>query len=248
MLDLWLNKKDSLTVSKDDDYKNYIFGGDTFIVDSSRIDTTKQNLFTQKLDEDGNYLVNKYKINFSPDLIYANAGYSSLYGLLGTTVLSFSDMLGNHRLVGVTSLQVDLKNSDYGLAYYYLAKRTSYGIQGFHTARFVYISKGNGSQLYRFRNFGGVLSVSYPISRFYRIDGGFSVLNVSSENLDDYSIPKEKTLFMLPSVSLVHDNTLWGIFFSNTGKQVKFNLVRKSGNWGQHKIILFGCVGLQRVF
>ncbi len=72
------------------------------------------------LDKNGNYLVNKYKITFGPDLIYANAGYSTFYGLIGTTVLSFSDVLGDHRLVGVTGLQIDLKNSDYGLAYYYL--------------------------------------------------------------------------------------------------------------------------------
>ena len=45
------------------------------------------------------------------------------YGLLGTTILSFSDVLGNHRLIGQTSLQIDIKNSDYGLAYYYLKEK-----------------------------------------------------------------------------------------------------------------------------
>ncbi len=235
-----IQPKDSATISKDEDYKNYIFGGDTFIIDSTRIDTTRQNLFTQKLDEDGNYLVNKYKINFSPDLIYANAGYSSLYGLLGTTVLSFSDMLGNHRLVGVTSLQVDLKNSDYGLAYYYLANRVSYGIQGFHTARFVYLSRPYGSQLYRFRNYGAVFSVSYPISRFYRIDGGFSALNVSSENLDDLSIPKEKTLFLLPSLSLVHDNTLWGYFSPIQGNRFSLTVFGNPGIGDKNKSFYSG--------
>ena len=63
----------------------------------------------------GTISVNKYKITFGPDLIYANAGYSTFYGLMGSTVLSFSDVLGEHRLVGVTGLQIDLKNSDYGL-------------------------------------------------------------------------------------------------------------------------------------
>jgi hypothetical protein len=53
--------------------------------------------------------VNKYKITFGPDLIYANAGYSTFYGLIGSTVLSFSDVLGEHRIVGVTGLQIDLK-------------------------------------------------------------------------------------------------------------------------------------------
>jgi Tol biopolymer transport system component len=224
-----IKEKDSTITKSEEDYKNYIFGGDTFVTDSSKIDTSKINLFTQKLDENGNYLVNKYKVNFSPDLIYANAGYSSLYGLLGTTVLSFSDMLGNHRLIGVTSLNVDLKNSDYGLAYYYLAKRTNYGIEGFHTARFVYLSRPFGSELYRFRNYGAVLSISYPLSRFYRIDGGLSILNVSSENLDDYTVPKEQVLFIIPSISFVHDNTLWGYYSPIQGNRTSLTVFGNPG-------------------
>ncbi len=224
-----IKEKDSLTVSKEDEYKNYIFGGDTFVTDSTKIDSSKINLFTQKLDENGNYLVNRYKVNFSPDLIYANAGYSSLYGLLGTTVLSFSDMLGNHRLIGVTSLNVDLKNSDYGLAYYYLAKRMNFGIEGFHTARFVYLARPFGSELYRFRNYGAVLSVSYPLSRFYRIEGSFSVLNVSSENLDDFTIPKEQALFLIPSIGFVHDNTLWGYYSPIQGNRTSITLFGNPG-------------------
>lgn len=224
-----IQDKDTTLTKSDEEYKNYIFGGDTFITDSTKVDTSKVNLFTQKLDENGNYLVNKYKVNFSPDLIYANAGYSSLYGLLGTTVLSFSDMLGNHRLIGVTSLNVDLKNSDYGLAYYYLANRTNYGIEGFHTARFVYLSRPYGSELYRFRNYGAVFSISYPLSRFYRFDAGFSVLNVSSENLDDYTVPKEQALFLIPTVSFVHDNTLWGYYSPIQGNRTSLTLFGNPG-------------------
>ena len=121
----------------------------------------KIKLFGEKLDDEGNYLVHNYKINFSPDMIYANATVSTYYGLLGTTVLSFSDMLGNHRLVGITGLQIDLKNSDYGLAYFYLPKRINYGFEFFHTARFLYLSGFEGTELYRFRNLSGAISASF---------------------------------------------------------------------------------------
>lgn len=192
------------------DYSNYIFGSETVAIDSSEALKDTVNLFSEKLDQNGNYLVNKYKVDFSPDLIYANAGWSTLYGLQGTTVLSFSDVLGNHRLVGVTSMQVDLKNSDYGLAYYYLAKRVNIGFQGFHTARFVYLDREAGIDLFRFRNFGGVFSMSYPFSRFNRFDASLSLLNVSSENLDDPGEDADKTTFVIPSISFVHDNVMWG--------------------------------------
>ncbi len=203
-------------------YKNFVFGGDDFSLDSTESKIDKSKLFSEKLDKNGNFLANKYKVNFSPDLIYANAGYSTLYGLLGTTILTFSDVLGNHRLIGITSLQIDLKNSDYGLAYYYLPKKIDYGIEAFHTARFVYLSNGLSSDLYRFRNFGGVLSAKIPINRFYRYDISLSLQRVSSENLDNISVPVDKSTFVIPAASFVHDNTIFG--YTSPIEGVRYNL------------------------
>lgn len=191
------------------DFSKFVFG---------KQDSTKQRIFANdslflpkdNLDSAGNYIVNKYKITFGPDLVYANAGYSTFYGINGTTVLSFSDVLGEHRLIGVTGLQIDLKNSDYGLAYYYLGGKIDYGIQGFHTARFVNLWRGYFANLYRYRSYGVNLSASLPINRFYRFEGGLSWLNVSSENLDDIAVPEEKTSFLVPSLAFVHDNVMWG--------------------------------------
>jgi len=201
--------KKSVNDSTKTDYSKYVFVNDPSERDSARIEKRNQ-LFRETLDKNGNFLVNRYKINFSPDLIYANAGYSTLYGLLGTTVLSFSDVLGNHRLIGQTSLQVDIKNSDYGLAYYYLKERVDFGIQAFHTARFLYRDSNLGSELYRFTNFGLIGMASYPLDRFHRMDFGLSVLSVSAENLDNSSVPSDHNTYILPSFSFVQDNVLWG--------------------------------------
>jgi Tol biopolymer transport system component len=208
------------------DYSNFVFG--------SR-DTTKKStndsLFIPKdnLDENGNYKVNRYKISFGPDLVYTNAGYSTFYGLTGNTIISFSDVLGDHRLIGITSLQIDLKNSDYGLAYYYLGNRIVYGIQGFHTARFIYVLRGGYTNLYRYRNFGASVSASLPLNRFYRFETGLSWLNVSSENLDDYSVPEEKSSFIVPSLAFVHDNVLWGYTSPIEGTRYRFETYGNPG-------------------
>jgi hypothetical protein len=192
------------------DFDNYVFGTFDAQEDTSAEELPQFNL-TDNLDRQGDYKVNKYKITFSPDLIYANAGYSSLYGLLGTTVISFSDVLGNHRIIGLTSLQIDLKNSDYGLAYYYLPERINYGFEAFHTARFVFLSRGFFSNLYRFRNYGAVGSISYPLNRFYRLESGLSWLNVSSENLDNPAEESERflTLFQVQALFMI-------MFFGDT--------------------------------
>lgn len=213
-----VEKKDSTK----SDYSKYVFGdNDKTESDSARI-ARRNELFSAKLDNDGNFLVNHYKVNFSPDLVYANAGYSTYYGLLGTTVLSFSDVLGNHRLIGVTSLQIDVKNSDYGLAYYYLKERVNFGIEGFHTARFLYRDSFFGSELYRFRNFGLVLSASYPLDRFHRIDAGLSLMSVTSENMDNPLVPTEKSTYIIPSFSYVKDNTFFG--YTSPIEGTRYNL------------------------
>lgn len=215
------------------DFGNYVFGENTIVASSNG---ASDSLFKPEdnLDKNGDYKVHPYKISFGPDLIYANAGYSSLYGLVGTTVISFSDVLGNHRLIGVTGLQIDLKNSDYGLGYFYLAERINWGIEGFHTARFVRLLRvdPNGfltSNLFRYRNFGVVASGSYPLNRFYRIDFGLSMLNVTGENLDNLLEPQDNETFWIPSVSFVHDNVLWGYTAPIEGTRYKFDVF---GNLG----------------
>lgn len=212
-------------------YKNYVFGQEEIKPSAADRVVDDSELFEEKLDEEGNYLVNRYKITFTPDLVYANAGYSSLYGLLGTTVLSFSDVLGDHRLVGVTSLQLDVKNSDYGLAYYNLKDRIDWGVEGFHTARFVYLSNNFQSELHRFRNYGAVISASYPFSTFRRLDFGMSYLNVSSENLDNLNDSPEKVSYFIPSVSFVYDNSLFGYTAPIQGTRYNITLFGSPGLW-----------------
>lgn len=221
-------ENDSSYQSSTKDFSNYVFGAR----DSSAEKVyANDSLFIPKdnLDAAGNYKVSKYKITFGPDLIYANAGYSTFYGLIGTTVLSFSDVLGDHRLVGVTGLQIDLKNSDYGLAYYYLGGRIDYGIQGFHTARFVNLIRGNYINLYRYRSYGATISASLPLNRFYRFEGGLSWLNVRGENLDDLSIPIDEASFFIPSLAFVHDNVMWGYTSPIQGTRYRFEAYGNPG-------------------
>lgn len=178
---------------------------------------------TDNTNPDGSYKVKSYKIKFSPDLIYSNANYSSFYGVQGIAQMAFSDVLGNHRIFVATSLVLDLKNSDYAFAYYYLPKRIDYGVSVYHSARFLLIGQNLAtSQLYRYRTYGGDLSISYPISKFKRIDGAVSYNHITKENLDDPALPSQNLDFLLPAVSFVHDNTLWG--YTAPVKGTRYNL------------------------
>ena len=65
---------------------------------------------------------------------------------------------------------------------------------------------------------------SYPINRFKRIDGGLSVSNISRENLDNSLEPIERKTLMLPSISFVHDNTLFNYNTYSPEKGTRYNL------------------------
>lgn len=201
------------------DFSNYVFSetaGETVPKDSNLVGLPK---ISKNLDEEGNYKINKYKLNFSPDIIYGNAGYDTFYGVSGSTIMAFSDLLGDHQIVFITNLLLDLKNSDYGLQYYYLPERIDYIFSGFHSARFVVVDDIFGGSLYRFRTYGAGASASYPLSRFKRIEAGVTWYDVSRENLDQLTDPIQRRTVIVPSLSYTHDNSLWGFLSPVNGSR-----------------------------
>ncbi|HEY5533789.1 MAG TPA: biopolymer transporter Tol [Ignavibacteria bacterium] len=230
-----MNKNDSTFVQKKDSLKMY--GEDIQIKfkkdnDSSRIFSIFDTVYTNNmkfqvennLNEDGSFKIKNYKVKFSPDLVYGNANYSSFYGVQGVAQIALSDMLGDHRIYLQTSMVIDLKNSDYAVAYYYLPNRIDWGFELFHTARFLLYNRGtgNGDELFRFRNYGGNINFSYPINRFRRFDGGLSVMTVSQENLDNSNEEIHRNTFLVPQFSFVFDNTLFG--YTAPIKGTRYNL------------------------
>lgn len=164
------------------------------------------------VNPDGSFKVNNYKIKFSPDLVYGTATYTSFYGVQGIAQVLLSDMLGDHKILIQTSLVIDLKNSDYAIAYYYLPKRIDYGFALYHTARFVTFTDRFFSNLYRYTTIGGSVSASYPFSRFKRLEGRIQLENVSQENLDVTTAPVVSKTLLIPTLSFIHDNTTWGYY------------------------------------
>lgn len=205
------------------DFDSYVFGD--HVTEPVSVDYTTSEAFavSDNVDEDGNFIPKDYRINFSPDIVIANAGYSTFWGVQGSTLMAFSDMLGDHQLYFLTNLQMDLKNSDYGLTYFYLPSRADWGFQGFHTARFLLQTDRNNPfsshSLYRYRTYGLNMLMSYPLDRFRRFDVGFSWFNISRENLDMFTEPIQRHTVLFPSLSYVHDNILWGYISPRRGSR-----------------------------
>jgi Tol biopolymer transport system component len=223
--------KDTASVYGDNiriDFNNLVFADDTVHERQESFfgsDKGKDISVLNNVDEEGNFVANKYKLNFTPDIIYGNAAFSTFYGVQGTTMMAFSDMMGDHQIYFLTNLLLDLKNSDYVLAYYYLPAMIDWGVQGYHSARFLYIDDAFGFiNLYRFRTYGVSLSASYPLDRFYRLEGSIGWMNLLRENLDYVSDPVQKRELIIPSLGFVHDNTLWGYTAPNNGTRYNVNV------------------------
>lgn len=196
------------------DLSNYVFGGSKAPTDSLFAPPNFNDNFNVKenIDSSGNFIAQKYKVNFTPDIIYGNAGYNTMFGVQGSTVMAFSDMLGDHQIFLLTDLVVDLKNSDYAFAYTYLPSRTNYSIVGSHVARFLYMQSSLTGfyDLYRFQTYGISLSAEYPFDRYNRLEGGMSWMSLSRENLNETYEPNQNRNLIVPSLRYVHDNTYFG--------------------------------------
>jgi Tol biopolymer transport system component len=208
------------------DLRNYVFNDVFRESREKKPDSAKSFQITDNVDSAGNYKVNKYKLNFSPDIVYGNAGYNTFYGVQGSTLMAFSDMLGDHQLFLLTNLLFDLKNSDYAIAYLYLPKRIDYGIQAFHSARFLVLDDSlNGSSLFRFRNYGVTGLASYPLTHFERLEFNLSWYNITRENMDLTFQPAQRRSLILTEFSYVHDNSLWGLIAPVNGDRYNLSIL-----------------------
>ncbi len=224
-----MEKQDSLTLFPETgriELRNYVFNDAFRETPKKTSDSIKIAPPPDNVDEHGNYKINKYKLNFSPDIIYGNAGFSSFYGIQASIIMAFSDLLGDHQIYFLLDNQFDnLKNGNYVLAYFYLPSRVDYGIQGFHTAQFVDLDNDRYID-HRFRNYGITGMALYPINKFNRFDFGLSWFNLHSDGYrEGYWKPEVDRSVIATSISYVHDHSLWGLIAPGNGARYNISLI-----------------------
>jgi len=206
------------------DYSKYIFDEEArkFAVSSFEESQEEKDIALEPSEyktETGEYKKNRYKLNFSPDIVYGAAAYDTYFGAQGSSVIQISDIMGDHTIIITTDLYMDLKNSNYGIYYYNLPHLTDFGIGVYHQAGFfstyeiVPTSYGYGYQplTMRLRQFGVEALASRPFSRFSRIDLGLSLSFYTQEWLDDYYADYNFNLRSFrPKIEWVTDTIYWG--------------------------------------
>ncbi len=218
------------------DLHNYVYGNTPYS-DRSRQDYKQKQAIpaiTNYKDTSGKYIERQYKVVFTPDIILGTAGYTGYYGLQGSAQMLFSDELGNHQLYFATNLLLDLKNSDYVLSYFNLQDRINYGLQAFHSARFIYTSPDPGFESYgyfisRFTSYGLTGLASYPLDRFNRFDVNLSAIVLEKDDIGDgaglpLDLPVKRRFAITPSLGYVHDDVIWSYFYPKAGTRYNATL------------------------
>ncbi|NQT25640.1 PD40 domain-containing protein [candidate division KSB1 bacterium] len=208
----------------------------------------------------GEYITKNYRLRFTPDVVTGSAGYSQFWGLQGTSMFVLSDILGNHQFSLYTDLFYNIKNSNFQLGYYYLPKKTDFGVSLFHYSYLFYTYFSDGQSLYygylRNRNYGLSLYFSRPFNRYRRID--FSVVGLAIDAdlvaLNPYyyyyggdyehdmgNLYKRRT--MIFNLGHTMDTVLWGYTSPKNGGRSNLSVNYSPNIFGSNGISFYGAQG-----
>jgi hypothetical protein len=154
----------------------------------------------------------RYKGQYSLDIAQSVISTDPVFGTAGGAALALSDLLGNEQyyflLYNTAETQSDLLSSfNIAISRISMAQRANYayGIYRFAGRRYDLTVQDD---FFYERVFGGYFAISYPLSKFERIETGVSVS--SSDREIDGSFTERRALLLSNSVSFTHDNSLWG--------------------------------------
>ena len=163
-----------------------------------------------------------YRASFSRDYFSGGAVVASNVGFAGSSVISFSDLLGNHNIIAILNLYGNLGESDVYVAYSNLARRVNYGFAVFQYQKdLLLFSSPQNDDLQNEIHRGGAFFFSRPFNRFRRVEFGVQAAVVDQRiyRYDRFEGSVQQLsddgnyFYIAPNVGLIADNTMYG----NTG-------------------------------
>jgi dipeptidyl aminopeptidase/acylaminoacyl peptidase len=175
-----------------------------------RVDSLSQDSHWTTAKIEGVSEVNelKYVRSYTLDIAQTQVSTDPVFGTFGGAAVALSDLLGNDQyyfLIYNTAQSKDeiLQSFNIAVSRISLGQRMNYAYGIFHFSGRRY-DLTDPDIFYTERVFGGYFALSYPLSKFYRIEG-----NTSLSRSDKEVVTSRKALLLSNSISLVHDNSLW---------------------------------------
>jgi hypothetical protein len=172
----------------------------------------------------------RYAGDYSLDIAQSAIATDPVFGTSGGAFVSLSDLLGNDQyyflLYNTAETQSELLSSfNIAISRLSLGQRANYayGIYRFSGRRYDLTDR---DEFFFERVFGGYMALSYPLSKFQRIEASVSLSNSNKDV--DVTLEDRKALLLSNSLSFVHDNSLWGPSGPLDGSRFKLTLAYTS--------------------
>lgn len=168
----------------------------------------------------------RYGGEYKLDIAQSQVSTDPVFGTAGGAILAMSDVLGNDQyyfLIYNTaqSRSEFLESFNIAITRLSLSRRTNYAYGIFHFSGNRY-DLTDPDLFYYERSFGGYLALSYPLSKFRRIETSTTISN-SDKDIYTGLLPR-KALLISNSLSFVWDNSLWGPTGPLDGNRMKLTL------------------------
>lgn len=164
-----------------------------------------------KISGEKNSSALRYEREYQLDIAQSQISTDPVFGTIGGAAVSLSDVLGNDQyyfLLYNTAQTSDeiLSSFNIAISRVSLNQRTpfAYGIYHYSGRRYDLLDP---DQYFFERAFGGYFAISYPLSKFRRIEGSINVGNSDKEVIGD--IRARKALLVTNSISFIKDNALY---------------------------------------
>jgi len=166
-----------------------------------------------------------YTGEYKLDIAQSQISTDPIFGTAGGAALAMSDVLGNEQyyflIYNTAQARSEfLESFNIAISRISLGKRANHAYGIFHFAGNRY-DLTDPDLFYYERAFGGYFALSYPLSKFRRIE---SSVTVSNSDKDVYVEVPRKALLMSTSFSFIGDNSLWGPSGPLDGSRMKLTL------------------------
>ncbi len=167
----------------------------------------------------------RYAKDYSLDIAQSQISTDPVFGTVGGAALAMSDLLGNDQyyffIYNTAQVQSELlDNFNVAITRISLGSRVNYAYGIFRFAGNRY-DRTDPNLFYYERSFGGYFVLSYPLSRFRRIEAG---VTVSNSDKDIYIDAPRRALLVSNSLSYIWDTSLWGPSGPVDGQSMLFTL------------------------
>ncbi|MEE9226079.1 MAG: BamA/TamA family outer membrane protein [Bacteroidota bacterium] len=172
----------------------------------------------------------RYAGKYSLDIAQSQISTDPVFGTSGGALVALSDVLGNDQyyflLYNSAQSQAEfLESWNIAITRVSLFQRTNYAYGIFHFSGRRYDLRDPDLFFFE-RVFGGYFALSYPLSKFKRIEVSTSLANSDKEVIE--GVKERKALLLSNSLTFVHDNSLWGPSGPLDGNRFKLTLAYTS--------------------